>query len=31
MFEISSHDSIAMVKMNHGKVNAMDIEFCRKV
>ncbi len=28
MFEISGHDSIAVVKMNHGKVNAMDIEFC---
>ena len=28
MFEISSQGSIAVVKMDHGKVNAMDIEFC---
>ncbi|MEM7454846.1 MAG: enoyl-CoA hydratase-related protein [Planctomycetota bacterium] len=28
MFEITEQDNITIVKMCHGKVNAMDIEFC---
>lgn len=31
MFETSNQGAVAMVRMNHGKVNAMDIEFCREL
>ena len=29
MFEAENRGAVAMLRMNHGKVNAMDIEFCR--
>ena len=31
MFEVSMQGDVAVVTMNHGKVNAIDIEFCRAV
>ena len=31
MFELTNQNEIAILKMNHGKVNAMDIEFCREL
>lgn len=31
MFETTNQDAVAIVRMNHGKVNAMDIEFCREL
>ena len=31
MFEASNQGAVAIVRMNHGKVNAMDIEFCREL
>lgn len=30
MFEITELESICIIEMHHGKVNAMDIEFCEK-
>ena len=29
MFEIGNRGAVTILRMNHGKVNAMDIEFCR--
>ena len=29
MLELERRDDVAILKMNHGKVNAMDIEFCQ--
>ncbi|MFK7766844.1 MAG: enoyl-CoA hydratase/isomerase family protein [Mariniblastus sp.] len=31
MIELESQSGIAILRMNHGKVNAMDIEFCRSL
>ena len=31
MFEITRQEEIAIVKMNHGKANAMDVEFCEEI
>ena len=31
MIDVSSEAGIAVVQMNYGKVNAMDVVFCRKL
>jgi hypothetical protein len=31
MFELETHDNVALLRMVHGKANSQDIEFCNGI